>query len=125
RASGTAGLVTATPQRWFGPDFLERQPERASALLHSLRDASDEGYIAVCGALAAFDVRDRLGEITPPLLALARAPDPVCPPARLREIADGVSRGRLVVLDEASHQALAEQPERVAAIIRELAEEVA
>jgi pimeloyl-ACP methyl ester carboxylesterase len=124
RASGTASLVTASAQRWFAAGFVEREPERASALLHSLRDASDEGYVAVCGALAAYDARERLGEIAAPVVAVAGAEDPVCPPALLGEIADGVPDGRLVVLDGVAHQAPAEAPEEVAMIIRGLAKEV-
>jgi len=125
RAGGTASLVTASAARWFAPGFVERQPERASALLDSLRDTDDDGYVAVCGALAAFDVRDRLGQIAAPVVAVAGAYDPVCTPALLRELADGVQRGRLVVLEDVGHQAPAEAPERVAALIRELIEEVA
>jgi 3-oxoadipate enol-lactonase len=125
RASGTASLVSASAQRWFGGGFLEREPERGSALLHALRDTSDDGYIAVCGAIAAFDVRDRLAEITVPVVAVAGAVDPVCPPALLREIVDGVKDGRLVLLDGVAHQAPAEAPEEIAGIIRELAEEIA
>ena len=52
---------------------MEQHPSRASALLHALADAADAGYVQVCGALAAFDVRDRLGEITQPVLAIAGA----------------------------------------------------
>jgi pimeloyl-ACP methyl ester carboxylesterase len=105
--------------------FLEREPARASTLLHDLRDASDEGYVAVCRALRAFDVRHRLGEIAAPVVAVAGAQDPTCPPAVLEQIADGVVDGRLVVLDDVAHQAPAEAPEAVARIIRELAREVA
>jgi pimeloyl-ACP methyl ester carboxylesterase len=123
RASGTAGLVMGSAQRWFGPSFLDREPERASALLHSLRDASDDGYVAVCEALADYDVRARLGEITAPVVAVAGATDPVCPPDVLREIAEGVRAGRLVVLDDVGHQAPAERPDQVAHLIRQLAEE--
>jgi len=77
RASGTAGLVSATAARWFAPGFLEREPERASALLHALRDTDDDGYVAVCGVLAAFDATGRLGEIVAPVVAVAGADDPV------------------------------------------------
>ncbi len=125
RASGTASLVGASAQRWFAPGFLERQPERASALLHALRDTSDEGYVAVCRALAAYDVRDRLAQIAAPVVAVAGAHDPVCPPDLLREIADGVQQGRLVVLDDVAHQAPAEAPEEVAMTVRGLAKEIA
>jgi 3-oxoadipate enol-lactonase len=124
RASGTASLVSASAERWFAPGFAEREPERASDLLQTLREASDQGYVAVCQALAAFDVRDRLGEITAPVVAVAGAHDPVCPPVVLQEVADGVQHGRLVVLDDVAHQAPAEAPEEVAMIIRGLAKEV-
>ena len=118
RASGTSSLVTASAERWFAPGFLEHQPSRSSALLHSLSDAADAGYAAACGALAGFDVRDRLGEITAPVLAVAGAHDDVCPPASLEQIATGVRDGRLVVLEGASHQAPAERPEDVADLLR-------
>lgn len=125
QASGTASLVTASAGRWFGEGFLEREPARASALLHALRDATDEGYVAACRALRSFDVRHRLGEIAAPVVAVAGAEDPTCPPAVLEQIADGVVHGRLVILDDVAHQAPAEAPEAVALIIRELAQEVA
>lgn len=124
RASGTASLVTASAQRWFGSGFLDSEPVRASALLHSLRETDDDGYVAVCGALAAYDVRDRLAEIAAPVVAVAGAEDPTCPPELLREIAEGVQHGQLVVLDGVGHQAPAERPEEVAEIIRQLAKEL-
>jgi pimeloyl-ACP methyl ester carboxylesterase len=123
-ASGTGSLVTASAQRWFATGFADREPERASALLHSLRDTSDDGYVAVCHALAAYDAGRRLGEITAPVVAVAGAHDPVCPPDLMGEVADGVQHGRLVVLDDVGHQAPAEAPEEVAMIIRGLAEQL-
>ncbi len=119
RASGTSSLLTMSAQRWFGPGFVEREPERASALLHALSDADDAGYIAVCGAVAAFDVRDRLAEIDVPVLAVAGSEDVATPPAKLREIADGVPAGRYVELAGVAHLAPAEAPDEVATLIRE------
>ncbi|WP_300643662.1 alpha/beta fold hydrolase [Nocardioides sp.] len=124
RASGTASLVAATASRWFGPTFIERHPHRASALLHALRDTDPTGYAALCHALAAFDVTDRLGEISAPVIAVAGAHDAVCSPELVGQVAAGVQRGRLVVLDDVAHQAPAEAPERVAEIIRSLAEQI-
>lgn len=124
-ASGTASLVAATAGRWFAPTFLEDQPDPASALLHALRDTEPRAYVGLCRALAHFDVRDRLGEITAPVVAVAGAHDAVCPPELLAEVADGVCHGRLVVLDDVAHQAPAEAPLDVAAIIRGLVAEVA
>ena len=86
--SGTAVLVSRAAERWFAHGFFEREPDRgASALLHALHDADDTGYVQVCEALAHFDVRDRLAEISQPVLAIAGKQDPVTPPALLRELA--------------------------------------
>jgi len=117
--SGTPVMVPGSAERWFGAGFLEREPARGSALLHALQEAGDEGYVAVCGALADFDVRDRLGEITAPVLAVAGAEDVTTTVENLREIADGVKDGRLEVLDGVAHLAPAEAPEVVARLIRE------
>ena len=116
--SGTPVMVSGSTERWFGAGFLEREPERGSALLHALQAAVDEGYVAVCGALAEFDVRDRLAEIGAPVLAVAGAEDVATPVENLREIAEGVKDGRLVVLDGVAHLAPAEAPEVVARLVR-------
>ena len=118
RASGTSVLVSASAERWFAPGFLERDPEHGSALLHALQDTRDEGYVQVCAALAGFDVRDRLGEIAAPVLAVAGSADGTCPPAVLREIADGVRQGRFVELEATGHQAPVERPQEVARLLR-------
>lgn len=119
RASGTPSLVAASAARWFGPGFLDREPAAGSALLHALSEADDAGYAAVCHALAGFDVRDRLGAIGAPVLAVAGAHDVATPPASLAQIAEGVREGRLVTLDDVAHLAPIEAPDRVIALLRE------
>ena len=119
RAAGTPVMVEGSAARWFSPGFLDREPDAGAALLQALRDTDREGYARVCEALAAFDVRDRLGEITAPVLAVAGADDAATPPASLAEIARGVRAGRLVVLDGVAHLAPAERPGTVAGLIRE------
>ncbi|WP_231482576.1 bifunctional 3-oxoadipate enol-lactonase/4-carboxymuconolactone decarboxylase PcaDC [Nocardioides sp. URHA0020] len=119
RASGTPVLVGASAERWFGPGFLEREPERGAALLHALSDAVDEGYAQVCAALASYDVRGRLGEIAAPVLAIAGSADVATPPERLREIVDGVADGRYVELPGVAHLAPAEAPSAVVGLLRE------
>ncbi len=118
RTSGTPAIVSASTERWFGPGFLDREPERGSALLHALQEADDAGYCQICGVLSGFDVRDRLAEIGAPVLAVAGAADVATPTERLREIAEGVKDGRLVELDGVAHLAPAEVPDVVARLIR-------
>jgi len=117
-SSGTSAMVSPSVDRWFGPGFLDREPERGSALLHALQEADDEGYAQVCRVLSGFDVRDRLAEIGVPVLAVAGSSDVATPTEGLREIAEGVKDGRLVELHGVAHLAPAEVPEVVARLIR-------
>ena len=119
RASGTPVVITGSAQRWFAAGFLDREPEVGAGLLQVLQHADAEGYAQVCEALAGFDVRDRLAEISTPVLAVAGAEDVATPPESLAAIADGVQHGRLVVLENVAHLAPAEAPRVVAELIKD------
>ncbi|WGP06916.1 4-carboxymuconolactone decarboxylase [Bacillus subtilis] len=108
--SGTPTQVIGSAQRWFGEGFMDREPEASAALLHSLQDADRFSYAALCYALADFDVRARLPEITRPLLAVAGSQDQPTPATKLAEIANGVPGALLEVIDGAAHLVPAEAP---------------
>src|SRR4029077_20610119 len=103
RASGITSVVDQSVERWFAPGFLEREPQVASQMLDSLRAADAEAYALACEALGDFDVRSRLGEIAAPVLAVAGAEDFATPVDLLAEIANGVPRGSLQILDGVAH----------------------
>ena len=115
RAEGMAFLVEASPARWFAP--ASRGGAAAEALLADLAAADPPSYAAACEALAGFDLRSRLAEITAPGLAVAGAHDPVTTAQTLRHVATGVQHGRLVVLDGAAHLIPAELPDEVATLV--------
>jgi 3-oxoadipate enol-lactonase/4-carboxymuconolactone decarboxylase len=117
RASGTPAVVEASAKRWFGAGFLERQPEVGTALLQSLQHADAESYALVTEALGSFDVRDRLGEITVPVLAIGGAEDQPTPAATLRQHAAQIRGARFVELDGVAHLAPAEAPRAVASLV--------
>ena len=119
RASGTTVVVNQSAERWFAAGFLEREPQVGGRLLESLRAADAEAYALACEALAAFDIRSRLGKIAVPVLAVAGAEDFATPADLLREIADGAQRGTLQILDGVAHLAPAEAPQEVAKLIIE------
>lgn len=120
RTSGTPVMVEGSATRWFAPGFLERQPEAATTLLHSLQETDRFGYAAVCGALADFDTRSELHRITRPVVAIAGAYDEAAPVAGVASLAHGVTDGRLVILEQAAHQAPVEAPLETARAIREV-----
>jgi 3-oxoadipate enol-lactonase len=115
RAQSTSSLVTASASRWFAPGSIERQPDAAGRLLRALQEADDESYALCCEALAAYDIRDRLASLAPPVLALWGEHDQVAPEASAAEVARGAQRGREQRIDAAGHLPPAEQPAAVAA----------
>lgn len=119
RAQSTSSLIVGSAQRWFAPGSIARHPELTGRLLHVLQDVDDESYARCCEALAAFDVRARLGEITVPVLAAWGEWDAVTPEASAREIADGVRDGRTSRIVNVSHLAPVDAP---AAVVAELSE---
>ena len=102
-----------------GLQLLLDAPERveSAALLSTGARIGDEA-LWDGGALADFDVRDRLGEISAPVLAVAGARDVTTPPASLKEIAAGVRHGEYAELAGVAHLAPAEAPDAVAALLR-------
>lgn len=117
RSEGTASLVVPSAGRWFAPHSIERRPELSGRLLHSLRDADDESYALCAEALASYDVRGRLAEISPRILAVWGEYDEVTPRALAEEIASGVARGSAIGVEQAAHLAPAEQPQVVAQLL--------
>lgn len=117
RAQSTSSLIIGSAQRWFAPGSIERQPELSGRLLHVLQDADDEGYARCCEALAAYDVRARLGEIEAPVRAVWGRFDQVAPEPKAAEIADGVRHGSAAVIEDAAHLPPAEQPEATASAL--------
>jgi 3-oxoadipate enol-lactonase/4-carboxymuconolactone decarboxylase len=112
RREGLEWLAKSADARWFTPGFT------VPRLVRDHRDADPQAYAACCDALAAFDLRERLPEITAPTLLVAGREDPATPPAHLRQIADAVPGAALVEIPGASHLAPAQCPEAVLAALR-------
>jgi 3-oxoadipate enol-lactonase / 4-carboxymuconolactone decarboxylase len=117
RASGTSSLLELSLERWFPDGFVEREPDRVASLLHSLRETDDESYAQICEALGRFDVRERLADVTVPVLAVAGSEDVATPTALLEEIAAGIPGTRLMVLDGVAHLPPAEAPSVVVKLL--------
>lgn len=117
RQMGTGTLIVGSAERWFAPGSMAREPVLTGRLLHTLRDADDVGYAFCCDALAAYDVRDRLGEISVPVLAVWGEYDQVTPEASAAEIAAGVQHGTTARIADAAHLPAAEQPQAVASVL--------
>ncbi|AFR50703.1 3-oxoadipate enol-lactonase [Gordonia sp. KTR9] len=111
RADGTSAVAAAVVQRWFTPGYLAANTEARQGYEAMVAATPAEGYAACCEAIAVMDQRPDLSSITAPTLAIAGADDPATPPDLLREIADAVPNGRLLVVPDSAHLATAQQPD--------------
>jgi proline iminopeptidase len=68
--------------------------------------------------LRDWSVVDRLGEITAPTLVMAGRDDFVFPPECQRQLAEGIPRSELVLVDRAGHDPQDEQPDEVLRVVR-------
>lgn len=113
RTEGTQAVAEAVVARWFTPGFLETSPEVKASCEAMVAETPAEGYAGCCEVIAAMDLRDDLPAIPAPTLAIAGADDPATPPPHLKEIADAVKDGRLLVVPDSAHLASAEHPETI------------
>ncbi|GAA5148369.1 hypothetical protein GCM10025768_09910 [Microbacterium pseudoresistens] len=118
RAQGTPSLLSQSAGRWFAPDSLQKRPVIGGRLLHSLSDADDESYALCCEALADYDVRERLAEISAPTLVLWGEHDQVAPESKAEEITAAIQGSRSQRIAEAAHLPPAERPHAVAEALR-------
>ncbi|MEI2297143.1 3-oxoadipate enol-lactonase [Ensifer sp. MJa1] len=94
KSDGLATLGSATAERWFSAEFSARNREAVDRVFKSFGATTIDGYIGGCMALAGADLREEIGKIANPLLAISGDGDPVCPPSDLEAIAARVQRGR-------------------------------
>jgi 3-oxoadipate enol-lactonase/4-carboxymuconolactone decarboxylase len=118
RTSGTASLVALSTERWFAPGFLEAHAAEGGAALSRLVDVDDESYALCCEALAVFDARDRARIIRVPTLCVAGQFDSAVPPERVKQLAELIPAGALVILPGAAHLPAMDHPAEVAALVR-------
>jgi 3-oxoadipate enol-lactonase/4-carboxymuconolactone decarboxylase len=114
RARGMAAVADAVIARWFTTPFYTSSP----AVVERVRDrflASDpKGYARCAEAIAAMDLRPRLGAITAPTLVAAGSDDPVVPPALAEDLRARIKGAGLVVLPGAAHLISVERPDALA-----------
>ncbi|HWK20743.1 MAG TPA: alpha/beta fold hydrolase [Microbacteriaceae bacterium] len=119
RAQSTSALIAASAQRWFTPESMAAHEDTIGRLLHALQGANDESYALACEALAGFDLESRLGEIGVPVLDVWGERDETVSRESAEALVAAVPDSRLVVVPDAAHLATVDQPDAVAAALRE------
>jgi L-proline amide hydrolase len=97
-------------------EILEANPE----VYHSMNGPSE---FHVIGTIKDWDITDRLGEIRVPTLIVSGRYDEVTP-ATVEVVHRGIPGSEWVLMEESSHMAQAEEPERTFEVIRDFLERV-
>lgn len=116
RKQGPERIADGIVARWFTPAAPR---DLAARFRQMLVDTPRETYAACCEALARWDFRERLAEITAPTLVIAAAEDPATPHDHAELIARGIPNATFVVLPDAAHLANVEQPEAFSRLVTE------
>ena len=95
--------------------------ERSMALMRETGRAVTERDFLTCHA---FDVRDRLGEIEVPALAITGEHDRLTPPKFHAYLAEGLPNGRQATIPEAAHLSMVERPVAFAEAVRAFLEDL-
>lgn len=110
RTQGMAPLADMVIPRWFTPAFMAREPEQVEAVVAMLKGTNPEGYAGCGEAIAALDLRPRLGAVKAPTLVVSGAEDVAAPPSVGAYTARNIPGARLTVIQAASHFAHYEKP---------------
>ena len=100
---GMEPLVEPTIDRWFSPEFVQRQPQTVATIRDMIRATPVEGFIGCSQAIMELDFTERLAEIRAPTLILVGENDPGTPVAASELIHAKVKGSELIVVPGARH----------------------
>jgi 3-oxoadipate enol-lactonase len=114
REQGIEPIADAIVARWFTP---AAPAALVAPFRRQLLATPREAYAACCEALAHWDFREHLAEITAPTLVIAGAEDPAAPLEHAELVAGGIPNAGLIVLPDAAHLANVEQAETFSRLV--------
>ena len=114
RAQGIEVIADAVMERYFHEGFRKEHAGAVAAFRRRLTATDQDGYIGCCNAVGAVDTTRRLSQIKIPTLVIAGELDQGAPVAMSETITSQIPGSQLVVIPEASHLAVTEQPKAFA-----------
>ncbi len=119
RAGGMAAVLETAIGRMLPPEFAAAQPAVVAARKEALARVDPECFARACLALAALDLKPRLGGLRNRTLVACGALDRTTPPALARELAAHVPGAVYREIAGSGHCPMLEQPEALVALLRE------
>lgn len=103
KSGGIEAIVEPTFARWFSEGFEQRDPSAAAAVRAMIGSTSADGYINAINALIQVSNRQRLNELTMPVLFIAGAQDMAAPAAEMRAMHASATGSQYCELNPAGH----------------------
>jgi 3-oxoadipate enol-lactonase len=101
REKGMAALAELTIPRWFTEAFRAREPKTIAQFRAMVAACPPEGYLGCCAALRDEDLRDAVGSIRRPVLAIAGRADVATPAEALQFVHERIAGSTLVMIESA------------------------
>ncbi len=120
-ARGMTALVGFQATRWFGDEFRTRHPEVLDALTQVFLANDVHCYRATCEMLGDADLRALSGALMMPVAIVVGAEDYATPVSMAQALHAAIPHSTLTVIADGRHLVPAERPEKVAALILDLA----
>ena len=112
RQGGTAAITDAVMERWFGPAF--RALPQLAAWRNMLIRTDDQGYIAICKAIAAADLTATAQSLRLPVQVIAGAADGSSPPDQVEATARLIEGAAYHCIPDVGHLPPVEAPQAFA-----------
>jgi 3-oxoadipate enol-lactonase len=119
RREGLSAFADAVVARWVTPGFLRREPAIAKSMREMIASTPPEGYAACCDAIADWSFENELGSIRAPTLVIAGSADEATPAPHAHAIGARIRGARVVIVDDAAHVPIIEQPGRIGDLLLE------
>jgi 3-oxoadipate enol-lactonase len=119
RREGMSAFADAVVARWVTKGFMQREPAIASSMREMIASTPPEGYAACCEAIADWNFENDLGAIRAPTLVIAASADEATPAPHAHAIGARIPGSRVVVVDDAAHVPVIEQPGRIGDLLLE------
>jgi 3-oxoadipate enol-lactonase len=118
RTHGMGVIADGTIERWFTEPAIAAPHPAIDPVKAMIQQTSVEGFTACVGAIKQWRFRDQLGAITTPTLVVQGRHDPSTTVEAGEVIAARIPGARLEVVEDASHFANVEQPDRWTALVK-------
>lgn len=112
RENGMSEQVEGTLERWFTPQYLQKNPPEVEMIRKQIAATPLAGYIGCSEALRGLNYLERLSAIDIPTLIMVGEEDPGTPVAASEAIHERIAGSQLVILPAARHLSNIEQAEK-------------